>query len=110
MSSMNQGELSALTRAHKAGRAEVGRLRHRDQAVSGRLLRFDRNRVLEIAEHDVDLADELGRLRAHLFVVRRHEMDHALEPRGKLEERARRPDRQRIEISARGFHRSAALS
>ena len=56
MSSRNQGELSALTRAQRPVAAEIGRLRHRDQALARRLLGFDRNGVLEIAEHDVDLA------------------------------------------------------
>jgi hypothetical protein len=38
------------------------------------------------------------------LVVRGHEMDHALKARGKLEQRAGGPDRQRIEISTRGLH------
>ena len=98
------GRIQRVDARPKSGRAEVGRLRHRDQAVPGRELGFDRNRVLEIAEDDVDLADEFGRLGAHLFIVRRYEMNHALEPRGKLKQRARSPDRQRVEIAARGFH------
>jgi hypothetical protein len=36
-------------------------------------------------------------------------MDHSLKPQRQFEKRARRPDRERIEISARGFHRSAAF-
>ena len=39
-----------------------------------------RDGVLEVAEHDVDLAGDVLDLRADLLVVRRHEMDHALEP------------------------------
>ena len=46
------------------------------------LLRVGRDGVLEIAEHDVDLAGDVRDLGADLFVVRRHEMDHALEPHG----------------------------
>ena len=98
------GRIERVDAGPKSGRAEVVGLRHRDQTVSGRLFRVDRNRVLEIAEDDVDLADKLGRLRAHLFVVRRHEMNHALEAGGKLKQRARGADRQRIEIPTRGFH------
>ena len=67
------------------------------------VLGLDRDRVLEIAEHHVDLAGELADLGAHLLVMRRHEMDHALEPRGQLGERARRADRQRLEKFARSF-------
>ena len=103
------GRIERVDPRPQGGRAEIGRLRHCDQAVPGRLLGFDRNRVLEVAEHDVDLAGKLRRFRAHLFVVRRHEMDHSLESQRQFEERARRADRKRIEISARGFHRSMAL-
>ena len=56
-----------------------------------------------------EIGDKLGRLRAHLFVVRRYEMDHALEPRGKLKQRARGPDRQRIEIPTGGFHEAGLV-
>ena len=98
------GRIERVDARPQARRAEVGRLRHRDQAVPGRLLGVDRNRVLEIAEDDVDLADQLGRLRAHLVIVRRHEMDHALEARRKVEQRAGSPDRQRIEITTRSLH------
>ena len=98
------GRIERVDARPKSGRAEIGRLRHRDQAVPGRLFRVDRNRILEIAKDDVDLADQFGRLRAHLLVVRRYEMDHALKPRGQLEQRARRPDRQRIEIPTGSFH------
>ena len=104
------GRIERVDARPKSSRAEVDRLRHRDQAVSGRLLRVDRNRILEIAEDDVDLADKLGRFRAHLFIVRRYEMNHALEPRGKLKQRARGPDRQRIEIPTGGFHRGRSKS
>ena len=103
------GRIERVHARPKSGRAEVGRLRHRDQAISGYLFRVDRNRILEIAEHDVDLAHEFRRLGAHLFIVRRHEMDHALEAGGKLKQRARGPDRQRIEIPTRGFHDRAGL-
>ena len=41
MSSRNQGEFSALTRTHKPGRAEIGRLRHGDQAFARGGLGFD---------------------------------------------------------------------
>ncbi len=91
----------------EAGRAEVRRLRHRDQAVARGGLGFDRDRVLEIAEHDVDLPSQLAGLGAHLFDVRRHEMDHALEPRRQFPVRTRRADRQRLEDLARGFHERA---
>jgi hypothetical protein len=36
-------------------------------------------------------------------------MNHALEPRGKLKQRAGRPDRQRIEIPTGGFHEAGLV-
>ena len=104
------GRIERIDPRPQGGRTEFGRFRHCDQAVSRRRFRFDRNRVLEIAQDHVDLADQLRGFRAHLFVVRRDEMDHSLEPQGQFEQRARRADRKRIEISARGFHGGVVLS
>ena len=63
----------------QAGCAEVVRLGHLDEACARRLLGVGRDRVLEIAEHHVDLRDQLRHLGAQLLDLRRHEMDHALE-------------------------------
>ena len=70
---------------------------------------FDRNRILQIAEHDVDLPSEFARLGPQLFNVRRHEMNHALEPGRQFEQRTRRADGERVEDFARGFHGSAFI-
>ena len=88
----------------EAGRAEIDGLRHRDEALARRFLGLDRNRILEIAEHDVDLRGEFADLGAHLLVVRRHEMDHALQPRRQFAERRRRADGERLEKFPRRFH------
>ena len=98
------GRVQRIDAHPQARRAEIGRLRHGDQPIARGDLGFNGDRVLEIAEHDIDLARELARFRPHLLVVRRHEMDHALEPRRQLEKRTRRADRERLEIFARGFH------
>ena len=68
------------------------------------VLGIGRNRVLEIAEHHVDLRDQLRHLGAYLLDVRRHEMDHALELDRKLAQRRRRADRERLEEVARELH------
>jgi hypothetical protein len=36
--------------------------------------------VFKIAEHDVDLMDQLRDLGPHLLDMRRHEVDHPLQP------------------------------
>ena len=63
--------------------AEIVVAHHLDEAFAGVLLLIERHRVLEIAEDDVDLGGEILDLGADLFVMRRHEMDHALELDGK---------------------------
>ena len=103
-SSSIQGELSALMRVHRPVAPKSQALRHGDEAGARRLLGVGGNGVFEIAEHDVDLRDELRHFGAQLLDVRRHEMDHALEPTGKLAQRRGRADRERLEEIARQFH------
>ncbi len=86
-------------------RAKIARTGHRDETFTRVRLRLDRNRILEIAQHDVDLGRQFSGLGANSFVVRRHEMDHALQPRRQFDERTRRADRQRLEKLAWGSHR-----
>ena len=95
-SSSTQGELSALMRVHRPVAPKSHRLRHGDEAFARRFLGVGRNGVLEIAEHDVDLADQLRHLGAELLDMRRHEMDHALELDRQLAQRGRRADRERL--------------
>ncbi len=104
MSSSTQGEFSALMRVHSPVAPKSRALRHGDEAVARGLLGVDRDGVFEIAEHDVDLRDQLRHLGAHLLDVRRHEMDHALEPHRQFAQRRRRADGQRLEEIARQFH------
>ena len=49
------------------------------------------NGVLEIAEHDIDLADHFLARGAELVVLRGDEMDHALEADGERAERSGAP-------------------
>jgi hypothetical protein len=61
------------------GRAEIGGLGHRNEAIARRLFGIGGDRVLEVAEHHVDLAGKLRHLGGDLLDVRGDEMDHALE-------------------------------
>ena len=51
--------------------------------------------------------DELRHLCAQLLDMRRHEMDHALEPDRQFAQGGRRADRKRLEELARKLHRHA---
>ena len=88
-SSRSQGELSALTRVQKSGRAEIDRLGHLDHAGARGLLGVGRDRVFEIAEDDIDLRAISGTLARTFSMMRRHEMDHALEPHRQFAQAAR---------------------
>ena len=97
------GRVERVDARPQAGRAEIGRLGHGDEALARRLLGIGRDRVLEIAEHDVDLPGELRHLGGDLLDMRRHEMDHALELDRQLAQRlpARRsPAADRIGAAA----------
>ena len=89
------------------GGAEIIGLGHLDEAAPRRLLGVGGNGVLEVAEHDVHLADQVRHLLAYLGDVGRHEMDHALEPHRQFAQRRRRADRQRLEELTRQLHRDS---
>ena len=72
--------VEAVDARPQAGRAEIGVARHRDEALARRFLLVGGDGVLEVAQHDVDLSGDVLDLGADFLVVRRHEMDHALEP------------------------------
>ena len=74
--------------------AEVRRLRDVDQALTGALLVLGLDGVLEVAEQDVDRADEVGDLRRHLRVARVEEVDHPAGSRRNLPDRDGGPDRE----------------
>ena len=88
----------------QSGLAEIATLGHGDEAISCGRFGVRRNRVLQIAEHHVDLMHQLGHPRAHFLDMRRHEMDHALELERQFAQRRRRPDREGFEEIARQFH------
>ena len=98
------GRVERVDARPQAGRAEIGRLGHGDEALARRLLGVGRDRVLQIAEHHVDLPGELRHLGGDLLDMRRHEMDHALELDRQLAQRRRRADRQRLIEWARQLH------
>ena len=72
--------VEAVDARPQAGRSEVVVARHGNETGPRRLFLIGGNGVLEVAEHDVDLAGDVLDFRANLFVVRGHEMNHALEP------------------------------
>ena len=82
------GLLRQLMRVHRPVEPKSVVARHGDEAGARGLLLVGRDRVLEVAEHDVDLSGDVLDLGADLLVVRRHEMDHALEPHRQARDRA----------------------
>src|SRR5215470_2511093 len=98
------GRIERIDPGPKSGYAVVVRLTHLDEAAPRRLFGVDRNGVLQIAEHDVDLADKVWNFLAQLFEVRRHEMDHALKPYRQIVQRNGRPDGKRLEELTGQFH------
>ena len=98
MSSSPQGELSALMRVHRPVWPKSWALAISMKPLPRRRLGVGGDGVLEVAEHDVDLGDQLAQPGADLLVVRRHEVDHALEPHGQLPVGLRRADGERREM------------
>ncbi len=86
------GRVERVDARPQPGGAELGRLGHGDEAFARGLLGVGRDRVLEIAEHHVDLAHQLRHLGGDLLDVRRHEMDHALKLDRQLAQGRRRAD------------------
>jgi len=78
------GRIERIDACPQSGLAEIARLRHFDEAVSCGLLSVGRDRILQIAEHDVDLRHQLRHFGAHFRDMRRHEMNHALEPQRQI--------------------------
>ncbi len=98
------GRVERVDAGPQTGRAEVVRLGHRDEARARRLFGIGRDGVFEIAEHDIDLRDQLRHLGAQLLDLRRHEMDHAFELHRQFAQRGGRADRERLEEIARKLH------
>jgi hypothetical protein len=91
-------------------RAEVVRAPHLDQPAPRRDLLGCGNRVLEVAEQDVDLRDDLTDSLAHALVLRREEVDHPRRPHGDLARRVRRADGERLEEVLRTAHGASPVS
>src|SRR6202040_2541009 len=72
--------------------------------ASGRNFGLRRNGIFQVAEHRVDLGDQLGNLGAQLLDMGRHEMDHALELDRQVEERRGSANRERLEEIAWELH------
>ena len=92
------GRVQRIDARPQARLAEVVRLRHGDETPPRSHLGVGGNGILEIAEHGVDLGDQLAKACADLFVVRRHEVDHALEPHRQLPIRLGCADGERAEM------------
>ena len=109
-SSSTQGLSRLFTRVHSAVSPRSAVARDVDQALARRLLAIDRHGVLEVAEQDVGLARDVGRLGGHLLVREVEEMDHPRGLEGDLAERLRRVDRERLEEVTWVSHRPLNLS
>ena len=75
-----------------------------DQALARGLLAVDRDRVLEVAEQDVGLGRDVGRLGDHLLVREVEEVDHPPGPDGDLAERFGGADGERCEEGTGAAH------
>src|SRR5687768_9868044 len=77
-----------------------------DQAIARRHLPVHGDRVLEVAEQDVDGRRDVGDLRDHLLVREVEEVDHPRGLEGDLADRLRRLDRKRLEEISGASHRA----
>ena len=91
-------------RVHRPVGPKSTDLAHLDEALAGGLLGLDRNGVFQIAQHHVDRFGQFGHLGAQLFHMRRHEMDHALQPHRQIAHGGGRADGQRLKELAGQFH------
>ncbi len=110
MSSSTQGELSALMRVHRPVAPKSCAF-----AISMKPARAASLASAGIASSRLPSTtstwrDQLRHLGAHLLDMRRHEMDHALEPDRQLAQRRGRADRQRLEEIARKLHAGSLSS
>ena len=102
--------VEAVDARPQAGCAEIELLGHRDEAGAGLVLFAGGDRVFQVAEHDVDLADGVLELGPDLGVMRRDEVDHPLKLDRHLPiglRRANREGREEFGRRARGGHGSA---
>jgi hypothetical protein len=98
------GRVERVDARPQSGLAEIATLGHGDETRACCRFGVGGNGVLEIAEHHVDLMHEFRHPRAHLLDMRRHEMNHALQPQRQVAQRRRRPDGEGFKEIARQFH------
>jgi hypothetical protein len=91
------GDSSELTRVQRAVSPRSISRPDPDQPLAGRLLAVDRDRVLEVAEQDVHLRRQVGRLGHHLLVREVEEVDHPRRREGDLREGLGSAHGQRLE-------------
>src|SRR5215510_11091601 len=77
------------------GRAAISRPGHFDEAFARSGFCVDRDGVFQVAEYDVHLLHKLAHLCAYSFIVRRYEMDHALQTDRHLAQGSRRANGKR---------------
>src|SRR6185437_12084297 len=104
------GRVECIDARPETGRSELDRLAQFDEPFARGNLRFDRDRVLEITEDDVDLADDLRDFRANLVDMRRDEMDHPFKPDRRFAQGRRSTDGERSKELAWQFHRHPSKS
>src|SRR5215213_358370 len=98
------GALERVDAGPQLGLAELHLGAHADQAIAGRLLAVDRDGVLEVAQQDVHLGRDVGRLGDHLLVREVEEVDHPRGPDGDFPDRLRGADCERLEEVSRVSH------
>ena len=96
-SSSPHGESRLLTRVQSCVVPKSIDACHLHQAGAGGLLVGHRDRVLEVAEDDVDGGHDLGQLGDDLVVLRREEVDDPAGAEGDLADRLRGTDGERLE-------------
>ena len=73
------GRIEAVDPRPQPRLSEVKFVRHRDEPGARLFLLANRDGVLQIAQNDIHLFDGVLQLRPDLLVVRRNEVDHALD-------------------------------
>ena len=100
------GRVQRIDANPESGRSITMRPRHGDEARPCGDLSLSGDRVFQVAEHHVDLRDQVSDLVADLVDVRWYEVDHAFEPHRQHRQRMGRTESERFEEFARRFHES----
>ncbi len=93
----------------EARRAEIVCLAQFDEPGPRRLLGIGRNGILQVAQHHIDVLDQIGHLGPHFLDMRRHKMDHPLKSHRQFRQRFRCANGKWL-VKARGqFHAEGPL-